>query len=557
MIPPSPSAGRRRCRAQLAVALFFSLLCVLLCRELPQRPAALAGERKGVKEPPRPEGIDGALVIVGGGKTPAAVTERFLQLAGGEKAHIVYIPTASERADTETAEMLLAPWKARKPASAALLHTRSRRTADDPDFCAPLKKATGVWIGGGKQSRLAEAYVGTAVEKELYALLKRGGVIGGTSSGAAVMSKLMIASGNPKAITAQGFDLLPGAVIDQHFLKRDRKERLLGVLKDHPGHVGLGIDENTALVVQGRTLEVVGDSTVMVCLPASAVRPVRTYELKARDVADLTALRRAALARCESPFPPRDAPAPHVPRGALVLVGGGSTPPEVTRKFIELAGGADAPIVILPTTAPDPVPPDAGRTLFVQAGARNLHVLAARQRKDAEDPKTQEMLRKARGVWLGGGRQGCFVDALADTRAVELMREVLKRGGVIGGTSAGATVQGDYLCRGSPLGGEEMMCEGYERGFGFLPGVAIDQHFSQRKRFGDMEALVSTYPQLLGIGIDEATALVVRGHVGEVMGKHQVYFYARPRPASEQQPAHIAVAAGGRYDLQARKALDR
>ncbi len=95
---------------------------------------------------------------------------------------------------------------------------------------------------------------------------------------------------------------------------------------------------------------------------------------------------------------------------------------------------------------------------------------------------------------------------------------MLRRGGVIGGSSAGATIQGDYLCRGSPLNNTDMICEGYERGLGFLPGVAIDQHFAQRKRFADMTALVKTYPQLLGIGIDESTAIVVQGSVAEVMG---------------------------------------
>ena len=83
----------------------------------------------------------------------------------------------------------------------------------------------------------------------------------------------MIASGNPTAKTARGLDLLPGAVIDQHFLKRNRKPRLLAVLEKHPGLVGFGVDEGTALVVRGRQLEVLGDSTVTVCLAKSATRP--------------------------------------------------------------------------------------------------------------------------------------------------------------------------------------------------------------------------------------------------------------------------------------------
>src|SRR5262249_54164845 len=165
------------------------------------------------------------------------------------------------------------------------------------------------------------------------------------------------------------------------------------------------------------------------------------------------------------------------------------------------------------------------------------------------------VLKKAKGIWFGGGRQWRFVDAYEGTKAHDLFRDVLKRGGVIGGSSAGATIQGDYLCRGNPLGNLDIMSEGYERGLGFLPGTAIDQHFSQRKRFADMTALVKTYPQLLGIGIDETTALVVKGHVGEVLGKGRVHFYDRTQPVEKGQPDYVAVPRGSRYDLKARKVL--
>src|SRR5205823_5684157 len=172
------------------------------------------------------------------------------------------------------------------------------------------------------------------------------------------------------------------------------------------------------------------------------------------------------------------------------------------------------------------------------------------------DPKTLDVLNKAKGVWFGGGRQWRFVDAYGGTKAYDLLHDVLRRGGVIGGSSAGATIQGDYLCRGSPFGNLEIMFEGYERGFAFLPGTAIDQHFTQRKRFRDMTALVKTYPQLLGIGIDEATALVVRGHVADIMGRGQVHFYDAVRPRAEGEPDHASVSAGGRYDLKGRRVLE-
>ena len=132
--------------------------------------------------------------------------------------------------------------------------------------------------------------------------------------------------------------------------------------------------------------------------------------------------------------------------------------------------------------------------------------------KEVDSPENFALLKRATGVWFGGGRQWHFIDAYEGTKTAELLRDVLKRGGVIGGSSAGATIRGDYLVRGSPFGSEIMMCEGYERAFGFLPGVAIDQHFSAGGRFPDMTALMDKYPQFLGIGLDESTAVVVQGH---------------------------------------------
>src|SRR5207237_10183123 len=136
----------------------------------------------------------------------------------------------------------------------------------------------------------------------------------------------------------------------------------------------------------------------------------------------------------------------------------------------------------------------------------------------------------------GGGRQWMFVDAYEGTKAHAEMLALLQRGGVIAGSSAGATIQGDYLCRGGVFGNFEMMYEGYERGLSFLPGVGIDQHFTQRKRFGDMTAFVKAYPQFLGIGIDEATAIIVKGSTAEVTGRGKVHFYDARRPVETGKP---------------------
>ncbi len=504
-----------------------------------------------------PEPISGALVIVGGGKLPDAARDEFFKLAGGtEKAKIVVIPTASADADKpDQAESFTKQWANLKPVSVTLLHTRDRKTTDNPEFIKPLTEATAVWFSGGDQTRIIAAYRGTAVERELHALLKRGGVIGGTSAGAAIMSDLMIEGGATEAKTGPGLGFLPGFVVDQHFIARKRGPRLQGVLEKHPEYTGLGIDENTAVVVKGRTLKVLGDTTVTVAWAKSSTKPVREDVLKTGTVLDLYQLRRTAHFRALSePFPTKVASEPTVKNGSLVIVGGGGLPLEITDKFFELACGKDALIVVIPTAQDDP---DADNhpeeKLFKRLGGTNVKTLHTRDRKQADDPEFSKMLLDAKGVWFGGGRQWRFVDSYEDTLVEKRFREVLERGGVIGGTSAGASIQSEYMPRGHPLGNTVVSTEGYERGFGFLPGCAVDQHFFARKRTQDMTGIMKLYPQILGIGIDEATAIVVTGSIAEVIGKTKVGFYDYSNGPPQGETDYVEVPTGEKYDLKARK----
>jgi cyanophycinase len=546
MVMRQASFSAPRQRGILAVALLSALLSWLT-------PAA--ADDKPARPRLRPSGIDGALVLCGDGKVADGAARRFVELAGAAKAHLVVLATGDGPADKETTAKRLRPWQDRQPASVSLLQTGSRKTAAEAGFVTPLREATGVWLEEDSPARFTEIYGGTAVAKELRALLQRGGVVGGSGAASRLCGRLTPAEGKD-AKTVTGLDLLPGTVVDTLSPEADGNRRLFSVLDRDPALLGLALDRGTALVVRGRQVRVLGEGAVTVCLAGATGRPPRTVEVKAGDGSDLTMWRRAALARSEPAFPPKEAPVPEVPgRGALVIVGGGAMPAEVTKKFIELAGGPDALIVVLPTAQPDPIPATAEGAFLKKAGARNVETLPGRDLADVESLKYQELLKKAGGIWFGGGRQWRFVDAYEGTRAEPLFRELLRRGGVIGGSSAGATIQGDYLCRGSPLGNTEIQCEGYERGLGFLPGVAIDQHFAQRQRFADMTGLMKSYPQLLGVGLDESTAIVVRGHVAEVLGRNQVHFYDAKKPHPEGKPDYESLAAGGRYDLKARQAL--
>lgn len=508
-------------------------------------------------EPLGPAGLPGPLVIVGGGKLTGDIQKAFFDLAGKEKARIVVIPTAAA-GELKDLDSYRRPWQDLKPLSVEVLHTRDRKTANDVQFVKPLAEATGIWFPGGDQSRITAAYRGTLFEQELRKAHARGAVIGGSSAGAAIMSDLMITGGADTAKTADGLGFLPGFVIDQHFVARKRQQRLAGVIAAHPARVGLGIDESTAVVIRGRIARVIGDSTVTICLARGAGKPAAVDEHKAGALLDLVQLRRAAANRAAAkPFPPARPPAPVVSKGTLVIVGGGGSTPEMWQRFIQASGGPDSLIVVIPTALEDPLPKSIGEEAILKKyGAKTVKTLHTRDPKTADDPAFSEMLTKAGGVWFSGGRQWRFVDAYAGTLTEKRFHEVLSRGGAIGGSSAGASIQSEYMPRGHPLGNTVMCAEGYEKGLGFLPGCAVDQHFFARKRTKDMTGLLSKYPQYLGIGIDESTAIVVTGHTAAVIGKSRVAFYDTAKK-SEGERDYEEVKAGESFDLTARKKIGK
>jgi cyanophycinase len=524
--------------------------------------AAIGGRALAVPPVPPidPAGLPGPLVIVGGGKLPDDALQAFFDLAGKDKAKIIVIPTASADADDAKKEKsFLEPWEKMKPASVEILHTRDRKQADDPAFSKSLTGVTGVWFSGGDQTKIAAAYRGTLVEKELHKLHARGGVIGGTSAGAAILSDLMIEGGTDTAKTGEGLSFLPGFVIDQHFTARKREKRLEGVIAANPQWVGLGIDEGTAVVIRGRVARVIGEGSVAVCIAKGAGRSAAKDGHEAGSLLDIVQLRRAAANRAlEDFFPPAKPPEPVVSKGSLVIVGGGGAGPEIWKKFIELSGGPDALIVFIPTALDDPLSKkeSAEEVALKRFGAKNVKSIHTRDPKEADDPKFSELLTRAGGVWFSGGRQWRFVDAYGGTLTEKRFHEVLARGGAIGGSSAGASIQSEYMPRGHPLGNTVMAAEGYEHGFGFLPGCAVDQHFFARKRTADMTGLMKLYPQYLGIGLDEGTAIVVRGSTAEVIGKSKVAVYdTKKKPAGDDKD-YEELKVGDKYDLKERKKVE-
>lgn len=199
-------------------------------------------------------------LFIGGGALPEEMYKEFLKLTGPD-ATLVVVPTASSReVDVEQIEKT---WHARGFQNISVLHTNDRGIASTPEFAAPLRTATAVWFIGGSQQKIADAYIGTIVEDALYQLLKRGGVIGGSSAGAAIQTRMMISGGREEPKMSTGLALLPGAILDQHFLKRNRFTRLIAAIQAHPEMIGFGIDEGTAIVVSNNKYKVVGESYVI------------------------------------------------------------------------------------------------------------------------------------------------------------------------------------------------------------------------------------------------------------------------------------------------------
>lgn len=213
----------------------------------------------------------GALVIVGGGNVGTDIWAKFIELAGGAaNANIIIVTTADE--DSSIARGRSVEREALQKLGVqqiSFLHTRDPKTANTDSFVAPLKKATGIWFRGGRQWKLADAYLNTLTQKEFSNVLNRGGVIGGTSAGATIIGSFMVrgdTKGNSIMIGDHtiGFDLMHHVAIDQHHLKRNRIFDMIDVIKSHPDLLGIGIDESTAIVVQQDLFEVIGVSYVAI-----------------------------------------------------------------------------------------------------------------------------------------------------------------------------------------------------------------------------------------------------------------------------------------------------
>ena len=225
------------------------------------------------------------------------------------------------------------------------------------------------------------------------------------------------------------------------------------------------------------------------------------------------------------------AQAAHGPARGTLLITGGATEERDYQRFITMAGGRDAArIVVIPTASVTKPESQAELQAEYCTGAKSpfagthCTVVHTTDRTVADSAAFTAPIAAATAVWLEGGRHWRLTDAYLGTRTLAEMFKLLDRGGVIGGGSAGATVQGSYMVRGSssPDDNTIMMAPGHEVGFGFFTGVTIDQHVDVRHRENDLAAVVKAHPELLALGLDQATSITVHGDTLLVNGPKRV-----------------------------------
>jgi cyanophycinase len=246
--------------------------------------------------------------------------------------------------------------------------------------------------------------------------------------------------------------------------------------------------------------------------------------------------------------------------GTVIAVGGGAQGPEIYKAFIDAAGGPDALILDVPnnsiqermSAAPDWV----GQGLR-KNGAHNVRVLFTQNREVANSDAFVAIIKKAKGIWFDGGRQYLDVAAYGGTKSEREFRGVLERGGVIGGSSAGMAVLGDFLVRGAPSNNNYIEdYPGHEKGFGYLRNTATDMHVVARERLPDLTDVIARHPGVLGISADEGTAWVVKGDIGHIIGRDKAFVYTATGPKDKGAP-YLMLHPGDSYNLYTRQVVSR
>ena len=250
-------------------------------------------------------------------------------------------------------------------------------------------------------------------------------------------------------------------------------------------------------------------------------------------------------------------------KGKLIIIGGGSIPDSLFSFFANYMGGKDQPIVYIPTATTDEEYIQKGEHLikFSSRGFTNLSTIHTRNKKEADDPKNIALMRNAKGLYFGGGDQQLIADAYAGTKLYDEFIVLLDRGGVIMGTSAGATIMGSLMVGGDARD-DISKKYAFNPAFSFMTNTALDQHVLARNRQFDLISVVEYYPGTLGIGMDESTAIIVEAGQFKVWGNSYAMLYD-PKDWAAQKKKWGAVlkpfkmmASGSSFNFVTREIID-
>jgi cyanophycinase len=496
--------------------------------------------------------LAGPVLLAGGGPLAPAVLSAFVDLAGGGTAHIVVLSGDGKRGKE-------LDWAAAGASTSIVLTAKRAGDLAEADALDALLRADGIWLAALPEKLYEAPLLRTMLENALA----RGAAVGGAGADAIALTGAPGARDGGRLGLVPRVELIFGA---QDAGNDDTHHKAATKL---PARVVVAMPDGSALAIhRGRRVALLGEGDVGFAVKRAGNVLVRESVVDARSQRDrgdplpyhldLLSWVRTARAAELPLFPPQKPEAPRVLKGALLLHGGGAVSDATWQQFVDLAGGADASIVCIPsadTMENDAEPISFSAERLEKHGCKSVRILHASGRERAEhDAAFVAAIDKANGVWIDGGRTYRFMDRFEATAAHAALRRVLERGGVVAGSSAGAQVIGELLVRGNPKTNDELTDPGYLTGLGLLPGVVIDAHFRDRDRTAEFGALVAKQPQLLGFGIDVDTALVIQGTLGEVLGKGLVtVFDHRGGTASAEG---LLLKDGARYDLVTGKSLD-
>jgi cyanophycinase len=250
-------------------------------------------------------------------------------------------------------------------------------------------------------------------------------------------------------------------------------------------------------------------------------------------------------------------------KGKLIIVGGGNMPDSLFTFFANYCGGKDQSIVYIPTATTDEQYIKEGGHLvkFTSRGFTNLSTIHTRDKVKADDPKNIELVRNAKGIFFGGGDQDLIAAAYGETQLYKEFIALLERGGVIMGTSAGATIMGSLLVGGDA---RKDLTKPYpfKPAFSFIKNMAIDQHVLVRNRQFDLIPVIENNPSNIGVAIDESTAIIVEAGKFKVWGLSYALLYDPLDWGKQQQEIGKVIkpfkmlGSGDGYDFNTRKILN-